>query len=90
MTKPTVPVHAFDLTSCRRQRLLLVRFARWPAGEEGFDAAAVLSVKGPKMDQAAVAALSDDELRALIKACEGSDLRDKRDKAWCCCSPRPA
>ena len=58
----------------------LKRFARWLSVEEGFDATAVLSVKAPKLDCKAVAALSDDELRRLLKACEGSDLRDKRDK----------
>ena len=57
------------------------RFARWLAAEEGFDAAPVISVKPPRLDQRAVAGLSDDELRRLPKACEGSDLRDKRDKA---------
>ena len=35
----------------------------------------------PRLDQKAVAGLSDDELRRLLKACEGNDLRDKRDKA---------
>jgi integrase len=63
-------------------RLMAVkRFAVWLADEEGFDAAGVLSVKPPRLDQKAVAGLSDDELRRLLKACEGSDLRDKRDKA---------
>ena len=41
----------------------------------------MLSVKPPRLDQRAVAGLSDDELRRLLKACDGSDLSDKRDKA---------
>jgi integrase/recombinase XerD len=57
------------------------RFAAWLAAEEGFDAAAVASVRPPRQDQKAVAGLSDDERHRLLKACEGSDLRDKRDKA---------
>jgi integrase/recombinase XerD len=63
-------------------RLVAVkRFATWLAAEEGFDASGVLSVKGPKEDQHAVAGLSEDELRALLKACSGATLRDKRDMA---------
>jgi integrase/recombinase XerD len=57
------------------------RFASWLAVEEGFDAAPILAVKPPRLDQKAVAGLSDDELRRLLKACEGNDIRDKRDKA---------
>jgi integrase/recombinase XerD len=57
------------------------RFATWLAAEEGFDATGVLAVKPPRSDQKSVAGLSDEELRALIKACDGSELRDKRDKA---------
>lgn len=57
------------------------RFARWLAVEEGFDAAGVLSVKPPRLDQRAIDGVSDDELRRLLKACDGADLRDKRDKA---------
>ena len=57
------------------------RFARWLAAEEVFDAAGVLSVRPPRLDQRAVAGLSEDELRRLLKACEGNDLRDKRDRA---------
>ncbi|WP_319436189.1 tyrosine-type recombinase/integrase [Mycobacterium sp. RTGN5] len=59
----------------------LKRFARWLADEEGFDATAVLAITPPKLDQKAVASVSDDELRSLLKACAGADLRDKRDKA---------
>ena len=63
------------------QLAALKQFAQWLRVEEGFDAAPVLAVKPPRLDQKAVAGLSEDELRRLVKACDGADLRDKRDKA---------
>jgi integrase/recombinase XerD len=65
-----------------RLRLTAVKlFARWLAEEEGFDAAAVLSVAPPKMSQAAVSDLDDGEIARMVKACAGTKLRDKRDRA---------
>jgi integrase/recombinase XerD len=59
----------------------LKRFARWCGEEEGIDTDGVLAVRPPKLDQKAVAGLTDDEVRRLIKACDGNQLRDKRDRA---------
>jgi integrase len=40
------------------------------------------SVSRPKLDQKVIEPLTDDELRALIRACSGLDpLRDRRDEA---------
>jgi integrase/recombinase XerD len=65
-----------------RARLSALKlFARWLADEEGFDADPILAVRPPKLDDRAVASLSDAEVRRLVKACEGAALRDKRDKA---------
>lgn len=65
-----------------RLRLTAVKlFARWLADEEGFDADGVLAVRAPKLDERTVAALSDDEIRRMVKVCAGPSLRDKRDKA---------
>ena len=62
-------------------RLAAVKgFARWLAVEEGFDADPILTLRAPKLDQRAVP-LSDDEIRRLIKACDGNTLVDRRDKA---------
>lgn len=69
-------------TSTVRLRLIALKlFCRWLAEEEGFDATAILAVKAPRMDQRSVPDLSEDELRRLLKACDGPELRDKRDKA---------
>ena len=35
----------------------------------------------PKLDEAVVDPLTDEQLRAMLEACRGSDLRDKRDEA---------
>lgn len=69
-------------TSTLRLRLAGIKtFARWLAEEEGFDAAPILAIKGPRQDQPVVAHLSDKEVRALIRACDGPTLLDRRDKA---------
>lgn len=65
-----------------RLRLTALKvFARWLAAEEGFDAAAVLSVVAPQIDERVVDHLTDTQMRSLIAACNGTELRDLRDKA---------
>jgi integrase/recombinase XerD len=86
LTKATVMAWLASMSECQPAtasiRLMAVkRFASWLADEEGFDATAILAVKPPKLDQRAVASLSEDELQRLLKACSGNDIRDKRDRA---------
>jgi integrase len=38
-------------------------------------------MRPPKLDAKVIPVLSDDELRRLVKACEGRTLRDRRDEA---------
>ena len=38
-------------------------------------------MKPPKLDTKVTDALTDDQLRRLIKACQGKDLLDRRDEA---------
>ena len=57
------------------------RFSAWLT-EEGEQAAdPLLGLKSPKLDQPVTEPLSDDQLRAMLQACRGPDLRDKRDEA---------
>lgn len=56
-------------------------FARWLADEQGLDPSGVLSVKPPKADQPVVADLAADDVKRMLKACDGKTLRDRRDKA---------
>ena len=65
-----------------RLRLMALKcFARWLADEEGFDADGVLAVKPPKLAQAPVADMSEDEIGRMLKTCDGTALNHKRDKA---------
>lgn len=65
-----------------RLRLTALKlFSRWLAEEEGFVADGVLAVRAPKLDDKAVPDLSVDEISRMLRACKGSDFRDKRDMA---------
>ena len=86
LTKPTVMEWLAGFGDAEpatvRLRLAAVKqFAKWLAAEGYLNADAVLLIRPPRLDQKPVAALSDDELRRLIKACAGTGWRDKRDKA---------
>jgi len=41
----------------------------------------LLGVKPPKMDRKVTHALTDDQLKALLKTCKGKTFRDRRDEA---------
>lgn len=65
-----------------RLRLTAIKlFARWLAEEEQFDADPIVAVRAPKLDDKSVPDLDTAEVKALIAACSGTTLRDKRDKA---------
>ena len=63
-------------------RLAGVRqFSKWLAAEGEIDSDPLLRLNAPKGDMPITPVLTDDELRALIKACQGQTLRDRRDEA---------
>jgi site-specific recombinase XerD len=63
-------------------RLAGVRqFSKWLAAEGEIDSDPLLGLNAPKSDVPITPVLTDDELRALIKACQGQTLRDRRDEA---------
>ncbi|WP_137147412.1 tyrosine-type recombinase/integrase [Mycolicibacterium sp. CR10] len=65
-----------------RLRLTAVKlFARWLAEEEQLDVDSVLTVRAPKLDQKIVEHLTDNAVQAMLTACNGTELRDYRDKA---------
>jgi site-specific recombinase XerC len=41
----------------------------------------LLGIKAPQLDSKEIKALTDDQLKALLKACAGPDMRDRRDEA---------
>jgi site-specific recombinase XerD len=63
------------------RHLAVRRFSGWLA-EEGEQASdPLLGLRSPKLDNPVVEPLTDDELRAMLRACRGPDMRDKRDEA---------
>ena len=86
LTKPAVMewLAGFDGAEPATVRLRLAavkQFARWLGAEGYLDTDAVLLIRPPKLDQKPVPALTDEELRRLVRACAGAGVRDKRDKA---------
>lgn len=65
-----------------RLRQLAVRlFSAWLAEEDEIDRDLLLGVKPPKLDEKVIDELDETQLRALIAACSGKTLADKRDEA---------
>lgn len=67
--------------TARSRHLALRRFSAWLLDEGEQDADELLTVKPPKIDTKVTPVLSDDELRALIKACAGTEMWHRRDEA---------
>lgn len=57
------------------------RFSAWLAEEREIPEDLLLGLRGPKIDDKVVPRLTDDQIRALLKACDGATLRDRRDAA---------
>lgn len=67
------------------QRLAGVRqLSKWMADpDEGgvLQADPLLRLNAPKVDTAITPVLTDDQLKAMLKACQGPEFRDRRDEA---------
>lgn len=88
LTKTTVQAFTAGLldagaqaATARARHMALRRFAAWLAEEGELDSNPLLGVKPPKLDQKVIDALTDEQLRLLIKACIGKKLIDRRDEA---------
>jgi site-specific recombinase XerD len=88
LTKPAVQAFVAHLlekgaqaTTARSRQLGVRRFSVWLADEGELDDDPLIGIKAPKLDNKVTAALTDDELRRLIKACQGKSLKDRRDEA---------
>jgi site-specific recombinase XerD len=66
--------------TARSRQLSLKRFSAWLAAEGEIDDE-LLGLRPPKIDVKVADPLTGDELRALIKACQGKTMRDRRDEA---------
>ncbi|WP_298442802.1 tyrosine-type recombinase/integrase [Gordonia sp. (in: high G+C Gram-positive bacteria)] len=63
------------------RHLALRRFSAWLAAEGEIDADQLLNSKAPKLDVKVVETLDDEQLAALVKACQGTEWTDRRDEA---------
>jgi site-specific recombinase XerD len=70
-----------EAATARPRHLSLRRFSAWLVEEGELRADPLLGSKPPKLDTKVVPILTEDRLRALIAACNGPDLRDRRDEA---------
>lgn len=88
ITKPSVQAWiaalldggAESATAVARQKGVR-QFARWLADEGELDDDPLVGLKRPQQVRKVVPALTDNELRALIDACHGKTLKDRRDEA---------
>ncbi|TSD94596.1 tyrosine-type recombinase/integrase [Skermania sp. ID1734] len=69
-----------DATLMARFRALRA-YAKWLVAEDELDADPLASMKPPKLEQKVRPPLTEDELKALIKACNGKRFVDRRDEA---------
>ena len=67
--------------TARSRDLALKRYAAWLVDEGELSANPLVGLKPPKADSKVVNALNDDQLRRLIKVCQGKSLQDRRDEA---------
>ncbi|HET9871232.1 MAG TPA: tyrosine-type recombinase/integrase [Propionibacteriaceae bacterium] len=67
-------------TAVSRQ-LAVRRFSSWLTDEGEYEVDPLLGVRSPKLDTTVVEPLTDVELKALLKACAGRDLKELRDTA---------
>jgi integrase/recombinase XerD len=70
-----------EAATARARQLSLRRFSAWLADEEEIDRDELLGLKPPKLDQKVVERLTDEQCKALVKACAGREFRDRRDEA---------
>ncbi|MBF6297514.1 tyrosine-type recombinase/integrase [Nocardia amamiensis] len=70
-----------EASTARSRQLALRRFSAWLVEEGEIDADPLLGLKAPKLDSKVVPSLTDEQLKRLIKACQGKDFRDRRDEA---------
>lgn len=59
----------------------LRQFSKWAAKEGEIPSDPLLGVNAPKGTDPLTPCLDDDQLKALVKACAGNQLKDRRDEA---------
>lgn len=67
--------------TARSRHQAVRRFVKWLVSEGELDSDPLAGLDPPKLDAKVTQSLSDDQLKALIKACAGKDFVDRRDEA---------
>ncbi|GAB4067807.1 tyrosine recombinase XerC [Angustibacter speluncae] len=67
--------------TARARQLALRRFSAWLVEEDEANTDRLLGLKAPRLDTKVVDPLTEAELKALIAACAGKELRERRDEA---------
>jgi len=70
-----------EAATARSRQLAVRRFSAWLAEEGEIPADQLAHMSPPKLDAKHVPVLSDDQLRAMLAACKGPRMMDKRDEA---------
>ncbi|MGG5753187.1 tyrosine-type recombinase/integrase [Zafaria sp. Z1313] len=65
----------------RTRQLALRRFSAWMDEEGEVPDDGLLGLKAPKLDTKVIEPLTESELKALLKACDGTDFCSRRDEA---------
>jgi site-specific recombinase XerD len=70
-----------EASTARSRQLAVRRFSAWLEDEGEIPTDPLLGLKAPKLDTKITQSLTDNEIRRLIKACAGAEMRDRRDEA---------
>lgn len=70
-----------EASTARSRHLSVRRFSAWLAEEGEIPEDLLLGSKPPKLDRKVIPSLTEDQASALVKACKGPELRDRRDEA---------
>lgn len=67
--------------TARSRQLAVRRFSVWLAEEGEIGEDRLLGMKPPRLDVKMVDPLTEDEIKLLLKVCQGPTMRDRRDEA---------
>ncbi|OBK39853.1 hypothetical protein A5658_02960 [Mycobacterium sp. 1245111.1] len=67
--------------TARTRQQALRRYSAWLLSEDEIEHNELLGMKQPQLDEKITEPLDDNEIKRLLKACEGKTLRDRRDEA---------
>lgn len=67
--------------TAKARQMAVRRFSAWLAEEDEIDRDELLGLNPPKVDTKVVDRLTDEQLAAMVKACNGKEFIDRRDEA---------